>query len=246
MQHGGDVIEELTADHREMDDLFDRIEALPPGSPERRRLLDQLTIEMVRHSVAEEQHLYPAVREHIPRGDALADKEAADHGRVEQLLKDLEGMDADEPEFVHLFAKLRTEVRAHVQDEEDNLFAQLRAACGPELLDLLGQEARLSKESAPTRPHPGARSSPLASKILSPGLGLVDRARLHHGPRQMTSLPIFSCHGSTVTDRPFVCSADVLAAEMRQRPMAPRDPLVPEVDDRLGGTSGHGCASDVR
>ncbi|MFF4178690.1 hemerythrin domain-containing protein [Streptomyces sp. NPDC001750] len=177
MQHGGDVIEELTADHREMDDLFDRIEALPPGSPERRRLLDQLTIEMVRHSVAEEQHLYPAVREHIPRGDALADKEAADHGRVEQLLKDLEGMDADEPEFVHLFAKLRTEVRAHVQDEEDNLFAQLRAACGPELLDLLGQEARLSKESAPTRPHPGPRSSPLASKILSPGLGLVDRAR---------------------------------------------------------------------
>ncbi|MGW1106824.1 hypothetical protein ACWD4E_28635, partial [Streptomyces sp. NPDC002540] len=92
-------------------------------------------------------------------------------------LRGLEGMDADDPEFIHLFVKLRTEVRAHVKDEEGNLFIQLRAACGPEVLDLLGQEVRMAKETAPTRPHPGAPSSPLASKILSPGLGLVDRVR---------------------------------------------------------------------
>ncbi|MFC9758972.1 hemerythrin domain-containing protein [Streptomyces sp. NPDC056921] len=177
MQHGSDVVEELTADHREVDELFDRIEAVPARGPERRRLLDRLTIELVRHAVAEEQHLYPAVREHVPGGDALVDKEIADHLRIERLLKDLEGMDADDPELNHLFVKLRTEVRAHVQDEEGNLFAQLRTACGPELLDLLGQEARKAKETAPTRPHPGTPSSALASKILSPGLGLVDRVR---------------------------------------------------------------------
>lgn len=61
MGHGGDVIQELTADHREVDGLFDRIEAVPARGSERRRLLDQLTIELVRHAVAEEQHLYPAV-----------------------------------------------------------------------------------------------------------------------------------------------------------------------------------------
>ncbi|GGV86675.1 hemerythrin [Streptomyces gelaticus] len=177
MRHGGDVIEELTADHREADELFDRIEAVPTRGPERRRLLDQLTIELVRHAVAEEQHLYPAVRKHVPDGDALVDKELADHLRVERLLKDLEGLDADDPELIHLFVKLRTEVRAHVRDEESNLFIQLRAACGPEVLDLLGQEVRMAKETAPTRPHPGAPSSALASKILSPGLGLVDRVR---------------------------------------------------------------------
>ncbi|MEU2133966.1 hemerythrin domain-containing protein [Streptomyces sp. NPDC018352] len=177
MRHGGDIVEELTADHREVDELFDRIEAVPARGPERRRLLDRLTIELVRHAVAEEQHLYPAVREHVPGGDALVDKEIADHLRIERLLKDLEGMNADDPELNHLFVKLRTEVRAHVQDEEGNLFAQLRTACGPELLDLLGQEARKAKETAPTRPHPGTPSSALASKILSPGLGLVDRVR---------------------------------------------------------------------
>lgn len=56
MGHGGDVIEELTADHREVDELFDRTEAVPARGSERRRLLDQLTIELVRHAVAEEQH----------------------------------------------------------------------------------------------------------------------------------------------------------------------------------------------
>ncbi|MGW2181835.1 hemerythrin domain-containing protein [Streptomyces sp. NPDC001732] len=177
MRHGGDVIEELTADHREVEELFDRIEAVPARGSERRRLLDQLTIELVRHAVAEEQHLYPAVREHVPGGDALADKAVADHSRVERLLKNLEGMDADDPELIHLFVKLRTEVRAHVQDEEGNLFSRLRAACGPEVLDLLGQEVRMAKETAPTRPHPGAPSSASASRILSPGLGLVDRVR---------------------------------------------------------------------
>jgi hemerythrin superfamily protein len=177
MGHGGDVIEELTADHREVDGLFDRIEAVTAGGSERRRLLDQLTIELVRHSVAEEQHLYPAVREHVPRGDALADKAIAEHSRVERLLKDLEGVEPDDPEFIHLFVKLRTEVRAHIQDEEGNLFIRLRAACGPELLDLLGHEVRLAKETAPTRPHPGVPSSLLASKFLSPGVGLVDHVR---------------------------------------------------------------------
>ncbi|MET8439189.1 hemerythrin domain-containing protein [Streptomyces sp900116325] len=177
MGHGGDAIEELTADHREVHELFDRIEAVPPGDSERRRLLDELTIELVRHAVAEEQHLYPAVRKHVPHGDGLANKEIDDHIRVEQLLKDLEGMEADDPDFIHLFVKLRTEVRAHVQVEEGDLFVQLRAACGPELLDLLGQEIRLAKETARTRLHPGAARSPTASKVLSPGLGLVDRVR---------------------------------------------------------------------
>lgn len=30
---------------------------------------------------------------------------------------------------------------------------------------------------APTRPHPSAPSTPMASKLLAPGAGLVDRAR---------------------------------------------------------------------
>ena len=42
MAHGGDVIQELTADHREVDALFEQIEALPATDPQRRELADRL------------------------------------------------------------------------------------------------------------------------------------------------------------------------------------------------------------
>jgi hypothetical protein len=38
--HGGDVIAELPADHREVDELFAQIEQIAPGSAERKRLLE--------------------------------------------------------------------------------------------------------------------------------------------------------------------------------------------------------------
>lgn len=176
MGHGGDVIAELTVDHREVDELFDRIEHTTPAG-ERQKAAEQLTIELVRHSVAEEEHLYPAIREHFPDGDIIADKELADHARVEKMLKDLEGLDAAGPEFDLLIAALKTEVTAHVHDEEENLFPRLRQACSPEALDRLGDKVRRAKKFAPTRPHPGAPDTPPANRLLAAGTGLVDRAR---------------------------------------------------------------------
>ncbi|QKV90665.1 hemerythrin domain-containing protein [Streptomyces sp. NA02950] len=176
MGHGGNVIEELTTDHREVEELFHQIRQAP-SADERKGLADQLTIELVRHSVAEEMHLYPAVREHLPGGDALADKEIADHTEVEKLLKALEDQTADNQEFDRLIARLETEVTSHVRDEETNLFAQLRGACSPGTLEELGEKVRTAKKVAPTRPHPSAPSTPPGNKLLAPGAGLVDRAR---------------------------------------------------------------------
>ncbi|MFE9927314.1 hemerythrin domain-containing protein [Streptomyces sp. NPDC005774] len=177
MGHGGNVIAELTTDHREVEALFAQIETQPVGDPRRRKLADELTIELVRHSVAEEMHLYPAVREHVEGGDEIADKELTDHAEVEQHLKDLEGLDAEDPQFNHLVAKLKLEVSEHVRDEEDRMFPLLASACTPEVLDDLGGKIRTAKKTAPTRPHPSAPDTPPGNKLLGPGTGLVDRAR---------------------------------------------------------------------
>ncbi|THA71564.1 hemerythrin domain-containing protein [Streptomyces sp. A0958] len=177
MGHGGNVIAELTTDHREVDELFAKIEAQPVGDERRRKLADELTIELVRHSVAEEMHLYPAVRRFVDDGDDMADKELSDHAEVEQHLKELEGLPADDPQFDHLVAKLKLEVSEHVRDEEGRLFPLLAAACSPETLDELGEKVRAAKKTAPTRPHPSTPDTPPGNKILGPGAGLVDRAR---------------------------------------------------------------------
>ncbi|MFF4381662.1 hemerythrin domain-containing protein [Kitasatospora sp. NPDC001547] len=177
MGHGGNVIAELEADHREVEEMFARLRAMTGRGQELRDLVDQVTIELVRHSVAEEQYLYPAVREHVPGGDALADKEIGDHARVEEILKKLERMDTADTQMSPMLRELMDEVTSHVQDEENNLFPRLAQACTPEQLDDLGDKIRRAKSMAPTRPHPAAPSSPGASKLLAPGAGLVDRAR---------------------------------------------------------------------
>ncbi|QOV40424.1 hemerythrin domain-containing protein [Streptomyces ferrugineus] len=177
MGHGGNVIDELMTDHREVEELFGRIEGLAPGHEDRKLYADQATMELVRHSVAEEEYLYPAVRRHVAGGDAIADREIEDHSRAERIMKDLEGCDAADPEFDRLIGMLMTDVRSHIADEEGALFPQLRAACPPEALDDLGDKVRQAKKVAPTRPHPAAPDRPPANKLLAPGAGLVDRLR---------------------------------------------------------------------
>ncbi|RSS65364.1 hemerythrin domain-containing protein, partial [Streptomyces sp. WAC06614] len=96
MGHGGDVVRELTADHDEVKDFFRKL-AGTTAPEQRREIADQLTIELVRHSVAEEQYLYPAVREHLDGGDRIADKEIADHAAAEEMMKRLEELDPAAP-----------------------------------------------------------------------------------------------------------------------------------------------------
>ncbi|MEW2437333.1 hemerythrin domain-containing protein [Streptomyces caniferus] len=174
MGHGGDVIAGLTTDHREVDDPFAQLDDAPVGGEDRKRLVDSVTIELVRHSVAEEQYLYPAVREHLEGGDALADKELEDHARVERLLNDLQQREATDEDFDRLVRELRTEVTAHVDDEENNLFTQLRKGVHPYVLEELGRQDPPGEED---RTHPAAPSTPSANKLLAPGMGLVDRVR---------------------------------------------------------------------
>jgi hemerythrin superfamily protein len=92
MGRGGNVIDNVMNDHREVEEVFGRIQAVPSSGQQLRDLVDEAAIELVRHSVAEEQYLYPAVRERIQGGDRLADMEIEDHNRVEKIPKQLEKM----------------------------------------------------------------------------------------------------------------------------------------------------------
>jgi hemerythrin superfamily protein len=171
------VIAELVTDHREVEEMFTRFDKAISGSEDRKQIVHEFTIELVRHSVAEEEHLYPAVRRHVPGGDAPTDKEIKDYPGVEKPLKQLEQLPPSAATFDELVAALQAEVAGHVRDEENNLFLRLREACNEaELLDL-GDKIRSAKKTAPMRPHPYAPSMPPGNKLLAPGTGLVDRVR---------------------------------------------------------------------
>lgn len=171
-----DVVEVLEHDHREVEDLFDRIERTTDAS-QLRELTDQVITELVRHSVAEEQYLYPVARERIPDGDALVDQEIADHNEAEEALKALEDFDTSDPQFMTTFRQMSTDVRSHVKEEEEDLFPKLRQHATADELRELGEKVQRAKKLAPTRPHPSAPDTPPLNKVLGPGVGLVDRVR---------------------------------------------------------------------
>lgn len=171
-----DVVAELIVDHREVDELLAKLQG--DTSPEDRQdAMEHVITELVRHSVAEESYLYPAVEERVPNGQQIADKERADHQEVEELLKQLEGEDPHAPENRATLMKLVSQVHSHIADEEDNLFPAVRAVYSEQELRDLGDKVRTAKAAAPTRPHPHTPRGELARKTLGPMVGLVDRTR---------------------------------------------------------------------
>jgi hemerythrin superfamily protein len=173
-----DVIAVLTHDHHEVEQMFTELEQLGTADVEQRQTLtEKVIIELVRHSVAEEAYLYPAVRDLLPDGDQLADRELAEHAQAEETMKQLERTDAGEARHAELLAQLMAEIRDHVAEEEGDLFPRLRGSATPEQLAKLGSKVKAIKKIAPTRPHPAAPDTPPGNKLMGPATGLIDRIR---------------------------------------------------------------------
>jgi len=171
------LISIITQDHHEVEAVFQELES-GQGTPEHRRnLADHVIAELVRHSVAEEEYMYPAARAALEGGDELADHELEEHAEAEKLMKELDGLDATDPRFDELLSRLMSEIRHHIEEEESDLLPKLQAACSEEQLRDLGEQVVRAKAMAPTHPHPSAPDKPPANKLLAPGAALVDRMR---------------------------------------------------------------------
>src|SRR5829696_7955258 len=111
-----DMIDALVHDHREVEEMFTEMESGAADPRRLRELTDEVIAELVRHSVAEEQYLYPLTREVLPGGDQLADRELEDHAAAEQIMKELDGMDPTDARYDMLVAQLITDIRGHVAE----------------------------------------------------------------------------------------------------------------------------------
>ncbi len=170
------IVDEIIADHREVQVVFGEIETSSDPNT-RRELVEHVITELVRHSVGEEQYLYPTARRVLPGGDELADHELKEHAEAEEIMKELENTDEGDPKFDELVRKLIEDIRHHIEGEEGDLLPKLRNACDVAELTELGKKFEQAKKMAPTRPHPSAPDRPPANKILGPGVGLIDRMR---------------------------------------------------------------------
>jgi len=164
------VIDLLIADHREVQGLLD--EAFATSGSERRDKLDALIGQLVRHSVAEETIVYPAMVAELQDGQKAVDHDTDEHKQLEVIMKKLESSSDD-----GLLKELKEVLDDHISDEEDEQLPQLREALSADKLEQMGVQVEALKKIAPTRPHPSAPNDALFHLTVGPGVGLVDRLR---------------------------------------------------------------------
>jgi len=175
-----DVIEVLEHDHREVEQMFAELESLRGASTEeaeerRKTLAEQVTIELVRHSVAEEVLVYPQVADKVSADEAKHARE--EHAEAEETMAKLEKLDADDPDFDDELSTLMGEIRHHIEEEEREMFAHMRQVIEADELRKLGARVEAFKKVAPTRPHPNVPNTPLPRILAGPAASLFDRMR---------------------------------------------------------------------
>jgi Hemerythrin HHE cation binding domain len=171
-----DVFTVLASDHQEVQNMLAELDKGPTratGSSQdqlalRKKMTQELIIEESKHEALEEMYFWPAVREHFPVGDTLADEATGQEQEAKQVLADLDKLDASDPEFEQLVAKFTVAARQHLEFEETRVWLGLRTALTAETAAEHGAKIADGKSSAPTRPHPHTPPTPGALKTAGP------------------------------------------------------------------------------
>ena len=180
-----DAFEVLAHDHAEVKQMLTQLElgAVRQGGAgteqlvQRKKLAEQLVIEESRHEAVEEMYFWPAVRDHLPNGDQLADTAIGQEDEGKEVLNELEKLDAGTPRFEKLLADFIRAGREHIDYEETHVWPAMRVALTAEQADEIGSKMQEAKKTAPTRPHPRTPSSPGALKATGPVAAAADKAR---------------------------------------------------------------------
>jgi hemerythrin superfamily protein len=135
-----DAIGILTRQHRETEELFSQLATSKGGV--RVRLLGRLAELLTTHASLEEHHFYPLARE--AGLGALVDRSVQDHADLRRTISDIMEMKQSDPKLKDVTDKLDRLFRAHVQQEEEQVFPQVREKVDEARLAAVGEEMESS------------------------------------------------------------------------------------------------------
>ncbi len=176
INHRNRLAQEACGDHRDVEEIFEKLEAGAVAPAERQTLVEQAVTMLVMHAVAAEQVVYPVARRALADGDAVVDRLVALNAEAEKAMKELEKREPGDPEFDALLARVIVTARLQAQVEERTLLPPLTIAVGRKETNAAGEAFAAAKKVAPTRPHPAAPDTP-PGNLVNPLTGLVDRLR---------------------------------------------------------------------
>jgi hypothetical protein len=123
-----DAIALLKADHRKVEELFEKFEATRGGQA-KGKIARQICLELKIHTMLEEEIFYPAFRGKID--DDMLDEAYVEHDGAKILINEIEAGAPDDDFYDAKVTVLSEEIEHHVHEEEmpsEGMFAQCRKA----------------------------------------------------------------------------------------------------------------------
>jgi hypothetical protein len=179
-----DVLTVLTRQHDAVTSLVKQLDTIPGRSKggtaaqasERESIVDMIGKRLAAHETAEEEHLWPRVRQ-LPDGDALADGGIEQEQKGNELLLALSKADPQSEEFDDMARELMTLLHKHVA-YEDRVFLRLHDELDEAERRQIGERILAAQRNAPTRPHPKAPRKPRAAvKAAATSAVPLDKSR---------------------------------------------------------------------
>ena len=156
-----DAITLLKNDHKTVERLFKRFEkATKSGGEDRKAIVAEIIKELSVHAAIEEQVFYPSVRREVTDAEDTVLEALEEHHVVKWTLSELETMDESDERFTAKVTVLMESVRHHVEEEESEMFPDVRDSVGRKRLAEIGAVMEQMKKTAPTRPLPEKPDEP--------------------------------------------------------------------------------------
>jgi hemerythrin-like domain-containing protein len=191
------AIELLDTQHRDVDDLFARLERGDGGDEARQKLFDDLADLLAIHASIEELHFYPAVK--AAKTDEKVEHSLEEHVDIKRKLSLCMATRLASDKFPERLRDLKEEVQHHVGEERSELFPKVHRILDADQLEAIGQEmtstmaqlqqgrprfdvplqtiAPMPVMELPTQSYLGSRILPHVSRLLALPLQMIGIAK---------------------------------------------------------------------
>lgn len=143
---GLDPIAMLTEDHENVKQLFEQFEGMTDRAKvSKKKLADQICLELTKHTTIEEEIFYPAVRAAI-KDDDMMDEAIVEHASAKDLIAQILEMDPGDDLYDAKVKVLKEMIEHHVEEEEQEMFAKAREAEGKLNMQELAQQMAQRKQ----------------------------------------------------------------------------------------------------
>lgn len=139
-----DGLEMLKEDHALVAELFEQAENTE-NEKQKQKLFDQIATELETHTYIEEKYFYPELEQHEDFKDITLEA-FEEHKQVKTLIRELRALADGSEKFDAKLTVMKENVEHHVQEEEEEMFPQVREAFSQEQIEAWGEQFAAGKK----------------------------------------------------------------------------------------------------